>query len=144
MKKSLSILFAPLAIFGLLVCCTPPEENTPQEQNQEENPNPEDLLDLSLTVSVEGDGIYSGAPTYVMHVTNPNDITVKARIQSRISTDFKEDLDKPDFYETIPANSTKDITIEPTAEKWDPGFYKINSFVNGTIRVGAAEDICCP
>lgn len=141
MKKSLSILFAPLAIFGLLVCCTPPEENTPQEQNQEENPNPEDLLDLSLTVSVEGDGIYSGAPTYVMHVTNPNDITVKARIQSRISTDFKEDLDKPDFYETIPANSTKDITIEPTAEKWDPGFYKINSFVNGTIRVGAALGI---
>ena len=153
MKRAYSILLTTLAILWMAAGCvkpvTPPEE---QEQEQPENPEnpdqpdqpdqpPVDLKDLTLTVSIEGDGIFQDNPSYVMHVTNPNSVEVEARIQSRVSSDFKKEIAMVDFMEKIPASSTKDITITPQADSWAAGFYKVNCYVDGKTRVGIAFGI---
>ena len=139
-KTFFSILLAALVVPFLTAGCTKPENSEPgQEQGQEQKP--EDLQDLTLAVSIEGDGIFESNPSYVMHVTNPNSVEVEARIQSRVSTDFKKEVASVDFMEKIPANSTKDIAISPAADSWAPGFYKVNCYVDGRSRTGLAFGI---
>ena len=104
-------------------------------------PTPPELQALTLKANVEGDGIFADNPSYIMHVTNPNSVEVEARIQSRVSTDFKKEVARVDFMEKIPANSTKDIVITPEADSWEPGFYKVNCYVDGKSRVGIAFGI---
>ena len=155
MKKTVSIILTSFAILAMMTCCTKPDDNNgqqqEQEQEQEQNPEdggeekpedkPENLQNLTLKASVEGDGIFDDNPSFTMHVTNPNSVEVEARIQSRVSTDFKKDVASVDFNEKIPANSTKDIVITPEADSWAPGFYKVNCYVDGKTRVGIAFGI---
>ena len=153
MRKVFSAFLTVFATLSLLAGCTKPDDPSQgqnQEQNQEPDPGHEngnddttqaDLLDLTLTASIEGEGIFDDNPSYIMHVTNPNSKEVEAHIQSRVSTDFKKEVAKVDFMETIPANSTKDIVIKPEAESWNQGFYKVNCYVDGKTRVGLAFGI---
>lgn len=140
------IFIVSVAITAMILSygCQKPDSAPPEEQGQEQGgqeqegqeQDPADLKDLTLKASVEGDGIFDDNPSYIMHVTNPNSVEVEARIQSRVSSDFKKEIANTDFMEKIPANSTKDITITPEAEKWEPGFYKVNCYVDGRTRVG--------
>lgn len=158
MKRVFTVIFAALSILLMAEGCNEP--TTPEEQGQQQNGEPEipdepevhdepdgpevppaDLQNLTLTVSIEGDGIFQDNPRYTMHVKNPNAVEVEARIQSRVSSDFKKEIVMVDFYEKIPANSTKDILITPTAESWGPGFYNVNCYVDGRARVGLAFGI---
>ena len=130
MKRLFSILLAVWFLVGVSAC-----RNQDQEQ-----PQPEDLQNLTLTVTAEGDHIFTGAPSYVMHVTNPNSVEVNARIQSRVSTDLKQEVATVDYMEKIPANATKDIVISPTAQ-WEPGFYNARAYVDGKVSAGLSFGI---
>ena len=152
------MLMTVLAVMALVAGCgkpeTKPEEQDPgKEQGQEqqgqegqeqqgqegqEQQPPVDLQALTLSVVLEGDGIFDDNPSYIMKVTNPNSVEVDAHIQSRVSTDFKKELVMVDFMEKIPANSTKDVVITPEVDSWEPGFYKANCYVDGKTRVGIA------
>lgn len=151
MKKSFLVL-AALASLALAFSCIKPEPAGPDDQEpegqeqegqgqNEQEQEPADLQDLTLKAGVEGDGIFDDNPSYIMHVTNPNAVEVEARIQSLVTSDFKKEIARVDFMEKIPANSTKDITINPEADKWEPGFYKVNCYVDGKTRVGLAFGI---
>ena len=123
MKKSFSILLVLTAL-----ACSKPAGEEPQPQPQ---PQPqEELQDLTLTVNVEGDRIFSGKPTYVMHVENPNSVDADATLLVRINTDLKETVTSFEQTEKIPANGFKDVVIT-TPDNLSPGFYKASSFVNG-------------
>ena len=149
MKRTFTLFLAAFTAIALLSACAKPvvpPEDEPQEQPEEpqepDNPEPPaDLQALSLTVTMDGDGIFDDSPSYVMHVNNPNSVEVDARIQSRVSTDFKKEVAKVDFMEKIPANSTKDIVISPAADSWEPGFYKVNCYVDSKVREGLAFGI---
>lgn len=141
MKKVLSFLFVSFAVFALTFGCNQPAVQPGNEDPEQQDPEPVELANLTLKADVPGDGIFEDNPTYTMHVTNPNAVDVEARIQSRVATDFKKEVTTTDFMETIPANSTKDIIITPEAEKWEPGFYKVNCYVDGKARVGIAFGI---
>ena len=136
-----------MTIWAMAVNCGKPADTNQEEEQQnqeeeeqkpeEEEQNPEEELeDPTLTVSIEGDGIFETNPSYVMHVTNPNKVEMEVRIQSRVSSDFKKEVVKVDFMETIPASSTKDVTITPAVDNWAPGFYKANCYVNSKSRIG--------
>lgn len=119
MKKAFALLFSVLSFFAFSCGDNPAEEQQPEE-----------LQDLTLDVVVEGDRIFSGKPTYVMQVGNPNGTAVEASFLVRISTDHKKVLETIEFTEQIPANSTKDVTVT-TPGNLEPGFYRASSFVNG-------------
>ena len=143
MKKTFSFLLSAIAVMVMLAGCekpvdNPEDNNGENNQEQKEPEKPANLQDPKLSVTQENDAIYDGAPTYVMHVTNPNDVEIEVRIQTRITSDFKKEMANIDFMEKIPANSTKDVVIKPDTETWEPGFYKANCFVNGSSRIGIA------
>ena len=119
MNKAFVILFSSL-VFVALSC----------EDKQTAEPQPEELQDLTLNVVVEGDRIFSGKPTSVMQVGNPNATSMEASIMVRFNTDHKKVLETIEFTEQIPAGSTRDVTIT-SSDNLAPGFYRASSFVNG-------------
>ena len=134
MKRIFSILLAAVAAMVMLTGCVEPVN--PEDNNEPENQNPVDLEDLTCTVSQDGDGIFDSSPTFTMHVKNPNAVEVEATLKSRITNDFKKEIIVVEFTEKIPANTTKDVVITPTPEKWEPGLYKASCYVNDRSRVG--------
>jgi len=129
MKKTVFIIFTALALWALPTGCNKPDAPSPEPEEQEEQKEPEVLQDLKLTVVVEGDCIFSGKPTYIMQVENPNGKEVEASILVRISSDLKKTVATMERKEMIPAHGTKDVTIT-TQENLDPGFYRASSFVD--------------
>ena len=129
MKKTVFIIFTALALWALPTGCNKPDAPSPEPEEQEEQKEPEVLQDLKLTVVVEGDCIFSGKPTYIMQVENPNGKEVEASILVRISSDLKKTVATIERKEMIPAHGTKDVTIT-TQENLDPGFYRASSFVD--------------
>ena len=135
MKKTFFILLAALAVWAMPLGCGKPDTPAPEPEKEQEpekedpEQEPEVLQDLKFTVVVEGDCIFSGKPTYVMQVENPNGKEVEASILARITSDLKKTVATVEFTEKIPANGTKDVTIT-TQETLEPGFYKASSFVN--------------
>ena len=133
MKKTVFIFVTVLAVCALLAGCNQPEPPSPEpeeQEEQEEQKEPEVLQDLKLTVVADGDCIFSGKPTYIMQIENPNGKEVEASILARISSDLKKTVATIERKEMIPANGIKEVTIT-TQETLEPGFYKASSFVDG-------------
>ena len=137
MKKRL-LLFAVLAfVFLPFTACNPNDK--PQEPQEEENPEdktddqtqdpPKDLVDLTATVPITENWIYSKRPSITFTVENPNDQAVEGTAKVSFSTDLHESLFTLEKTASVPANGTLDIVITPE-ENFAPGFYRANCFFN--------------
>lgn len=96
MKKTVFIFVTALAVCALSAGCNQPEPPSPEPEEQkepEEQEEPEVLQDLKLTVVADGDCIFSGKPTYIMQIENPNGKEVEA-MQHDIPKDWNSKMTK--------------------------------------------------
>lgn len=118
MKKYL-LLFAAIAAF---TACTPSgsEEDKPKV-------DPDDLLNVRVTVKTTYDWVYDETPTFAIHVANPNDVSVTETLRLIIRTDKIKDVSTEEAEVEIPADG---LDFEYTSKtKLEPGIYKATLYV---------------
>ena len=123
MKRVFSILMAVVFATAILAGCR--KGPTPDQPD----PDPVDLEDLVLSVPVpEGNWIFSGKPTLVIHAENPNKVAVKAEAKVRIATDKGQEVTIFSREVEVPASGSLDIDMT-APESLEPGFYKASCYV---------------
>ena len=123
MKRFLSILMAVVFATAILAGCRKgPTPDSP-------DPDPVDLEDLVLSVPVpEGNWIFDGKPTLVIHAENPNKVAVKAEAKVRIATDKGKEVTIFTREVEVPASGSMDIDMT-VPQSLEPGFYKASCYV---------------
>ena len=126
MKKS-SLLLATLLFTAVAFASCTPQPNNPPEQPQDSIPS--ELQDLKQSVAVSNNWVYETRPDFVVHIENPNAVSVEAKVFVRISTDLKKEVTTIEKTVSVSANGTLDVPIT-TSEDLAPGFYRAHCIVN--------------
>ncbi len=143
MNKSLFLLMAMLALLTVPFSCQTPAPETPEEIPEEKEdptpeppgPEPQDLLPLKCTVTLEGDCIFDSKPSFTLHAENPNAATAGTEVKMDISTDMKTPVTSITKTIEVPANGSADfeLTLDSGLE---PGFYRaVISAYKRTVRI---------
>lgn len=124
MKKNLSLLLAALSFAAVLFTGCAPKENL----------DPEDLEQLKVTVPVTGNWIFDARPEITVHVVNPNDVKVEARVTVKLSadTDSKTIISTLEKTVKVGKNSDADVLFS-TESEMPPGFYRAACSVNDVL-----------
>lgn len=134
MKKAFIYLVAVAFIAAMTVSCTTtnpdPQQEDPVEDPEEPQIDPKDLSPFTLSVPITQNWIYSGKPSFTIHVENPNKVAVMAGAKVVIVTDKRAAVTTVIDSVKIPANGKKDIVLT-TDEDLAPGFYRATCSVNG-------------
>ena len=127
MNKKFYLILAALAVSGLMLAgCNPPDD-TDDDSGVLEN----FLVDLKASAPVNENWVFDKRPELLLHVENPNGISVLADASLRISTDMGKVITNPLLQKQaeVPAKGSVDI-IFTTDFDLEPGIYKAATFVN--------------
>ena len=124
MKKFLLFL-AAFAFTVMLSGCKDPNQ-TPEPVD------PVTLDPLKMSVPVTENWIFSGRPTIVFHVENPNDAEVSFDGKVEIKTDLGAQVTTVSKTENIAAKAKVDISFTPDIDL-PAGFYKARCEANKTV-----------
>ena len=90
------------------------------------------LLPLTLSVPVTSNWVFSGKPSFTIHVVNDNAIDASCNAAVTIVTDKLATVTELSKSETVAAGSNGDIVLT-TDDDLPAGFYKATCTVNGTL-----------
>ena len=127
LKKFFAGVITAFALCGLLSACNPNPD-----QPDEEIIDPADLQRLKFTVEPNDNWVYDSKPTFLLHITNPNDVKVTERVKLIIKTDKGANVSTEEQEITVPA---KGLDFELTGgNALDPGFYRATIYVGRPSR----------
>ena len=132
MLKKVALLLTAVFMAAVMANCEKPAN---AEDPGKDEPATSELKQLKVTVPVVQDWIFSGNPAFAIHIENPNDVAVNAKIKVGIQTDMKKAA--VSITKTVKAPSGEsDIDIEmPEGTTLDPGFYKATCMLeNKTVK----------
>ncbi|MBP5334031.1 MAG: acetylxylan esterase [Bacteroidales bacterium] len=131
MHKRFLLILAALALFAFLPTgCKPEGGNEPEDKGGEQT----ELLPLKVTVPVNENWIFDKRPAVLLHIENPNEVSVTAKAVVRITSDFKESITTIEKETEVPSGGT-DLVLT-TDQDLKPGFYKAAPVVNNMPAKG--------
>ena len=127
MKKTFLLLVSALLVLGFAA-----QSCNPHNPEEEEEIDPADLERLKFTVEPNDNWVYDSTPTFLLHITNPNDVKVTEKVKLIIKTDKGSNVSTEEQEIKVPANGL-DFELK-SAQTLDPGFYRATIYVGRPSR----------
>lgn len=125
-KKNLLLLSAALWVSFTSAGC----EGIVTVPDPEEQPKEEVKLEaITGKVEIIGDMIFDKNPEFMLQLTNPNDVALKAEVKVTLNSDKRKMLESWVDSIEVAASSTKEVKLSYKTEL-QPGFYKSLCLVN--------------